>query len=124
MASNFREIHHLEVKDPTLFNPGGTNALDVFVHDAGGVVSGLLVTGGEGTSLLSGATVGCCVPLKHCASDPALGSSTTTSSREIPRPGRRRSSDRLTSSQECRRGIAILLRTIFLRTAIERQRIR
>ncbi len=69
---NFRQIHPIIVDDPALFNLGGLNTLTVEVDDTGDVVTGLLFTGGPGTSLLSGATVRCCPPARDPASIPRL----------------------------------------------------
>ena len=60
-VDEFREIHFFEITDPALFNLNGQNLLEIRVMNIGSV-SGLLITGGADTSVLSGASVRCCPP--------------------------------------------------------------
>jgi hypothetical protein len=63
---NFREIHAVVVDGPAFLDPDGVNTLRATVYDDS-VVTGFLVTGGADTSMLSGATVRCCVPERPSA---------------------------------------------------------
>lgn len=58
---NWREIHPVIVDGPAFLDIDGENTLTARVLDEG-VITGFLVTGGAETSILSGATVRCCVP--------------------------------------------------------------